>query len=703
MSAKTAWNPAGHASLSRATIGLLLLTILTGVHSRFFFSEDLVDQWFLIGHLFFGVVLPIPFLIYLIQHLFVIFSTPVLRGQIASHLLGTFLTAATVAATVSGVVLIVLEPDRDSKARWILIHQVAAYSGFVLLPLHVKLAALRRRLQGRMWSLGGLKPLRVPLWLTTLGFLLLVIAGWMTPPVLTSMQLPEHYTFIPNKEGGKAPFFPGLARTGDGSLIPLDNLSGSARCGECHKQIFDQWASSTHRFAASNDHYLAQVKLRINDVRIKPHMGARFCGNCHEPIALFSGEIDPAGRGIEIPENRDEGLSCLSCHRIQELHSGLKGNANYVIEPHQPYLFERAEHPLKKELGKFLIRSRPGVHKASLMKALYRKSEFCSTCHQFFNDETINGRGFFRLQNTFEEWRLSPYGNRDSAEFQRCQDCHMPLVPSTDPAAKPYDENGRKVYKIRDHRFLGANTARPFLDGDQAMLAATQEFLKKDIVRIDVRAPRRIVTGEATWIQVLVHNDKVGHRFPTGTTDMHDVWIELIATTDEGRVLLHSGALDDKGHLDESALRFTSRAVDVNGNWLYRRDMWNLANFEFTNLIFPKTYNMAQYQVSVPTVKSGTLEIVARLHYRKMNQKFTNFAFGRGPLRDESGYDGPHPPGIQMPITTMAECRRIVPIVGGPDLIAPPPPAASPAPAASRSPAPSPAIDGGRSVLHPGR
>src|SRR4029079_9670398 len=63
---------------------------------------------------------------------------------------------------------------------------------------------------------------------------------------------------------------------------------------------------------------------------------------------------------------------------------------------------------------------------------------------------------------------------------QKCADCHMPLVRSTDPAAK----NGL----IRSHRFPGANTALPFVNHDAAQLQEVQQFLRDGQISIDVFA-----------------------------------------------------------------------------------------------------------------------------------------------------------------------------------------------------------------------
>jgi len=195
---------------------------------------------------------------------------------------------------------------------------------------------------------------------------LLVALGNSTTPPRITMAIPGDSFFIPDKDGNKLPFFPGRARTTSGDFIPLDNLSGSAACASCHKDVYDQWRSSIHSFAASNDHYVGQVKLRIHDVPKKPHLGARFCANCHEPIAMFAGEIDPGGRGIEIPQNREEGLSCLACHRMQKLHGGIVGNANYEITAHRSYLFQTDADPLRRKLGELLVRSKPSIHKKEL-------------------------------------------------------------------------------------------------------------------------------------------------------------------------------------------------------------------------------------------------------------------------------------------------------------------------------------------------
>ena len=54
----------------------------------------------------------------------------------------------------------------------------------------------------------------------------------------------------------------------------------------------------------------------------------------------------------------------------------------------------------------------------------------------------------------------------------------MPLVEAKDPAAR----NGL----VHSHRFPGANTALPFVNGDEKQLEIVQAFLKDNQVSVDV-------------------------------------------------------------------------------------------------------------------------------------------------------------------------------------------------------------------------
>ena len=95
----------------------------------------------------------------------------------------------------------------------------------------------------------------------------------------------------------------------------------------------------------------------------------------------------------------------------------------------------------------------PEPHRDTFIKPFHREQtpEFCSSCHKVHLDVPVNGYRWFRGFNDYDNWQASGVSGEGARSFyyppkpQRCADCHMPLVPSNDPAAK----NGM----VRSHRF----------------------------------------------------------------------------------------------------------------------------------------------------------------------------------------------------------------------------------------------------------
>jgi hypothetical protein len=121
----------------------------------------------------------------------------------------------------------------------------------------------------------------------------------------------------------------------------------------------------------------------------------------------------------------------------------------------------------------------------------FLRSEFCASCHQFTPDGlTLNGKP---VENTFEEWRVSPAAKRG----QQCQDCHMP---------------------DRRHLWRGIHDAEMVKSG----------------VRISFRTSRaRYRPGEQVEATLTIANTGVGHYFPTYVTPRVVVRIELTTASGE--------------------------------------------------------------------------------------------------------------------------------------------------------------------------
>lgn len=196
----------------------------------------------------------------------------------------------------------------------------------------------------------------------------------------------------------------------------------------------------------------------------------------------------------------------------------------------------------------------------------------------------------------------------------------------------------------RSHLFLGANTARPYLDGDRAMLSATQEFLKTGM-RVRLEAGK----GQGVKLKVTVENETVGHKFPTGSVHAADVWCQVTVTDARGRVVF-----------DDGTYTFGARAVDQDGTWLHRGDLWNMAGQLNGLSVFPGTYNFRNFEFKPEPGSVYPLTAVAELRYRKYNQAFTSFVLTKRPPPDGAGYTGPWTPAAQLPVTALARAATTI-------------------------------------------
>ena len=75
--------------------------------------------------------------------------------------------------------------------------------------------------------------------------------------------------------------------------------------------------------------------------------------------------------------------------------------------------------------------------------------------------------------------------------------------------------------------------------------------------------------GESVRVEVVVRTRKVGHFFPGGTVDAFDVWVELEAVDDHGRVSFctaapwptAAGARSSRARISTAACSSTSTAI----------------------------------------------------------------------------------------------------------------------------------------------
>ena len=262
-----------------------------------------------------------------------------------------------------------------------------------------------------------------------------------------------------HEEGGgpKSPFFPSSAKTNVGGVIPSNFFMDSQACGECHRDIYEQWKGSMHRFASfNNQFYRKSIEYMQDVVGTQP---SKWCAGCHDHAVFFNGRFDrPIKEQIDTPEAH-AGLACTSCHSIVHV-DGSMGNGGFTIEYPPLHELATSSNPLIRSVSKYFTYLDPEPHRRSFMKPFMRQdsAEFCSACHKVHLDVPVNKYRWVRGFNDYDSWQASGVSGQGARSFyyppksSTCSDCHMPLVPSKDP--------GGHQGMVHSHRFPGGQYRR---------------------------------------------------------------------------------------------------------------------------------------------------------------------------------------------------------------------------------------------------
>jgi tetratricopeptide (TPR) repeat protein len=392
-----------------------------------------------------------------------------------------------------------------------------------------------------------------------------------------------------------------VARIGLWSGEPI----GALDCARCHADAAAQWAASAHRYSSFNNPYYAVAVDEFR--RERGARASRFCGDCHDPLLTVDGTMEREGRALDpATPAAQAGIVCLVCHSIHEPPDA-RGNGGF-----------RATLDA--------IPRGTGEHAARLRAPTLGTARLCGGCHKVGLTEEVTGFHWQRGQDDYDAWNDSaisghgPGAPRRPDAARRCQDCHMPFEPAVlgDLAAHASPGGGGEAV-IRSHRFLGANSALAHLRGDGEHERRTAGFLR-GAVTLDVQAGAR---GEA---DIVVRNRRVGHRFPGGTSDSNEVWLEVTALDGAGRVLAESGAPDGRGLVGEEAHRFRAQPVDAEGRPVARRDVQHIRGVAFDTSLSPADPQCVRYRLP-----AGTARVRARLRYRKFEPPYLERACARLP------------------------------------------------------------------------
>lgn len=313
------------------------------------------------------------------------------------------------------------------------------------------------------------------------------------------------------------------------------------------------------------------------------------------------------------------GVSCDVCHSISALNhyktpTREPGNGSFVIKPGED-----------RKDGAVLIKHGPfepeegcggGFHECQQTE-FHAQADLCASCHQVFHYEK-----HFPIEATYNEWKHSPYAQNDI----HCQDCHMvgteTFVRVADTLVKPE----RKDYR---HYFNGANYLLYFLGsqaaekaGDKAQAARLMHQYEMAVKRLQNAAELEIEPiyrkGALAEVRVRVKNVRAGHNLPTSLTNIRQMWLEVIAKDEKGKIIFTTGAVEADGSLADDARLFNSDGMGPDMHFAV--DPWIITAFSRNETIPPKGYRDVHYGVTAPK-GSGRLTIEAKLRYRQADQK----------------------------------------------------------------------------------
>lgn len=250
-------------------------------------------------------------------------------------------------------------------------------------------------------------------------------------------------------------------------------------CGQCHREIYEEWKTSIHAHAYEDPFFQAYWKKDKN---------IWVCLNCHTPLEnqqptlvkdIPRGRVEKAVQEPNPrydPDYQKESVTCAACHVRDGVIMG-------------PFEDAMAPHPTKYD-------------------PKFRTAELCYRCHN-----VVSGPAQF-----YNVGPCGTYAEYEGKHWQErgfiCQSCHMPEIER--PVAV-----GGPIRRGRQHLWRGGH------DPEMIKRAVSIE------VKADTNAPK---PGDRVSFTLTLVNAGAGHKIPTGDPDRFFT-VEFIVEDQQGKVL----------------------------------------------------------------------------------------------------------------------------------------------------------------------
>ncbi len=456
-------------------------------------------------------------------------------------------------------------------------------------------------------------------WLVISG-LIACASAQVTAPEPTKPAVATFSALVP-EDGALAP-----SQLRIGERDPKISPSDVDTCATCHSDVAEEWKTSAHFFASFDNPIYRGSVMRFRSARGDEK--SRFCGGCHDPSLMADGMMD---REIPTDDLRAfSGVTCRTCHGVT--HARADGNASLDLRLASIELPKDAACPPQAAGACSDADASVERHKRAATPAALRTASLCIGCHRVFLDEGTGNAHHLAGQDEGTPWMRSAFagsqGERvdEDVPMRDCRGCHMPKEDAVngDAAAK----NG----KITSHRFLGAHSWLASMRGDAAQLDRIRRFLKT-AATIDVVAARvvgsdaqpvmlpdaaKVAPGDRVIFDVAIKNVGAGHRFPAGTLDAQDTWVEVKVLDARGRLVASAGDAHEKGEPLFTPGTHVLRAVllDGAGKPVLARETDQFRATVVNHTIAPRDAELVEYALDVPPNVALPLRFVAKLRHR---------------------------------------------------------------------------------------
>ena len=404
--------------------------------------------------------------------------------------------------------------------------------------------------------------------------------------------------------GKDTPFLPSNATTVNGQFWSPKAFPTAQYCGHCHQEAYHQWRQSVHSNSFRAPWYLKNVNMLIDEKGVQY---SRHCEGCHNPVALFSGDLSqgmPKKRPFE-----DEGVSCSVCHSIQSTNTS--GTGSYVMGI-PAVMVDESGAPITGPVSDAEILAHLDRHSKAVMRPLYKTAEYCAACHKAAIPRTLDDYKWLRAISLYDEWQGASFTKQSPLPFYRkdvvstCQSCHMLREPLGAGAIDP----GAKDGKLVSHRWAAANTLIPQYYKFDEQAQKVVDFLKggfdgKGVLNVDIFALEKesaeatptdtvlvaplgltafsIAPGETLVADVVVQNKGIGHTLVPEQRDFYEAWVDFTVKDGAGKTLAESGFIKPDGNLDPSAHSFTNRLVNIKGELNDIHQIWHNRVLAYNN------------------------------------------------------------------------------------------------------------------------